>query len=441
MSSLVERAAQQLDRLAPPRTTVLLAVSGGPDSLAMLDLLARGAALHRRELVVAHVDHGIDARSSEVAGQVRQAADTRSLRCISLALDLGPGTSETRARAARRSALRAMAAEVGASSIVLAHHREDQAETVLLRVLAGSGPAGLAGMARRRGIWLRPLLDFDQAELHHHLEAVGLSAWQDPANRDPRHLRSWLRTVALPLLEQRLGNRTEALNRLAAQAGRDRAAWNQVPELLTELDLRRESGAISVAAPPLLGYRSVVQDAVLSALARRFGVTLGERRREAIRQILSGGRSGARVALGPSLEAELTFDRLILRRPTEVIAGVPLPRGGAVRIGRGQFTIAAGVGSENQVRTSHRAQLLPVDHTVRSWRPGDRIRPLGGSGSRSVAELFKEARVPAGERRGWPVIVLAEDDATVVWVPGICRSATHVPMAGKEALDVECDFA
>jgi tRNA(Ile)-lysidine synthetase-like protein len=92
-------------------------------------------------------------------------------------------------------------------------------------------------------------------------------------------------------------------------------------------------------------------------------------------------------------------------------------------------------------RVGHRVELPAGEYLIRSWRPGDRIRPLGGKGSRTVAELFKEAQVSAGARKGWPVVVLAADDATLVWVPGICRSDGYVPVPGKEALDVECHLA
>ena len=441
MLELVERAARQLDRLAPPDAIVLLAVSGGPDSVAMLDLLSRSASNHRRRLAVGHVDHGINPDSSKVAAQVASLAQATGLPYFQRQLSLGSSASETVARRARRGALRSMAAEAGAAAVALAHHRDDQAETVLLRVLTGSGPSGLAGMAARRGLWIRPLLRCSRQELLEHLEVVDLSPWQDPANSDPKHLRSWLRIAALPLLQQRFEGLTDGLLSVAEQAGQNRVAWNEVPELLQGLDLRWEGGAISVAAPLLQGYRSAVQDAVLAALARRFGVPLGANRRAAVRRLLSGGRSGARVALGKALEAELTFDRLTLRRPVQAIVGVDLPRCGRVEVGRAVFAVREVAASGGVTRVGWSSEVVQRDYRIRSWQHGDRIRPLGGTGSRAVAEVFKEARVAAGARRGWPVMVLADDDATVVWVPGICRSDACIPVTGEEALHVECDLA
>ena len=162
----------ELERLQIGPGKLLVAVSGGPDSVALLDLLA-GAALERGlVLVVGHIDHGIHPSSDTVAATVHALATAYNFPAIERRLALGPGTNETVARAARYRALEAMRREVGATFIVTAHHADDQAETVLMRALRGSGPAGLAAMAPRRGRLLRPLLPFRRAELARHLLQV-----------------------------------------------------------------------------------------------------------------------------------------------------------------------------------------------------------------------------------------------------------------------------
>ncbi len=436
---LVATVAARLARLSPPGEVVLLAVSGGPDSVAMLDLCWRGRERHQRPLEVVHVDHGIDPASRRVSDSVEHLAEGYGLVCHVRRLALGPDASETAARRARREAFRVLRSEIGASRVALAHHADDQVETVLLRVLRGSGPAGLAGMAPRRGPWIRPLLELSRASLQAHLAAHGLSAWQDPANRDARHLRSWLRSTVLPLLESRDHNVRERLLELSAQAARDRRAWNSLPERLAALELEVEGGRVSVAAAPLLGYRSELQHAVLAALGRRFGVPLGRRRVARIVALLAGGRSGRRVRLAAGLEAELAFDRLLLRRPAAVaFPPVELPAAGEAMAGPHRFRCRAAPAGQVS-RQDAATALAPGRYQARSWQPGDRIRPLGGTGSRSVAVLLRESRVAAGRRMSWPVVVA--DDATIVWVPGICRSGERLPPAGKEALHVECDLA
>lgn len=436
---LEQRVAGQLKRVVPPGTTCLVAVSGGPDSLALLDLLHLGAADHGCCLIVGHVDHGIHPDSIGVAEHVAAAAASRNLPFHARTLALGVRTSETRARAARRAALSELAAEAGASAIVLAHHADDQAETVLLRLLRGSGPAGLAGMASRYGPWVRPLLGVRQSELVAHLASRGLTAWIDPANSDPRHLRSWLRVAVLPVLGDRLPDVVERLNQAAAQAAAARRAWCQVPELLPGLDVKSVVCGISVAAPVLLGYRSTLRHAVLAALGRRLGVLLGERRLAALDRLLEG-HSGGAVTLAAAFRAELAFGRLTLYRPDEAaLALVPLSCGGTARLGSAALAVVT-ERAGTTVRGGWMTALVPGHYAARTWRSGDRIRPIGGAGSRSVAVLFREARVGPARRRTWPVVVTG-DDATIVWVPGICRADVAVPAEGDEAWRVDCAIA
>ncbi len=432
------RVSSALDALAPAGARCLLAVSGGPDSVALLDLLTLPTALHGRPLVVGHVDHGIGPESAQVAEQVAAAATLRGVPFHAVRLELGADCSETRARGARRRALRALARAADAPMIVLAHHAEDQAETVLLRLLRGSGPAGLAAMAARRGPWLRPLLSIGREELLDHLRRHGLTWWDDPANRDPRHLRSWLRTEILPRLEARLPDLVPRLSAAARQAGEARRAWDAVPELVPALEHQATASGISVAAPTLLGYRSEVRHAVLAALGRRFGVPLGARRLAAIDRLLLAGSGSGTVALSSRLDAELAQGRLTfyLKRCGTPELEYPLELDGEVGVGEARLTVARALAAE-VARAGWATTLSPGQYVARTWRPGDRIRPLGGQGSRAISVLFREARIPPRRRPHWPVIA-RRDSATIVWVPGICRSDCCIPLQGTEALHVEC---
>lgn len=437
----VAAVAERLTRLAKPGERVLVAVSGGPDSVALLALLAEGRALHGRALTVGHVDHGIHPDSGAVSDAVHGLARRFEVPFVRERLSLGREASETVARRGRRAALRALATQVGAERIALAHHADDQVETVLLRALRGTGPAGLAAMAPRRGPWIRPLLEWSASDLAGFVAAAGLSAWQDPANRDPRHDRSWIRTALLPLLEARFEDVRVQLGMVARHAARDRRGWNAIPDLLAGLDLQASEGRVSVAAPPLRGYRSEVQHAVLAALGRRLGVPFGQRSVARLMQVVRGGKSGRRVRLPSGLEAELAFDRLEIRRP--VVGAFPpveLPEEGSVAAGPHRFRARRGPMAGAVDRAGMSTILVPGQYAVRPWQAGDRVRPLGGTGSRPVAVLLKEAQVAAGRRAGWPVVT-ASGDATIVWVPGICRSGDRLPPEGREALHVECDLA
>ena len=332
-----------------------------------------------------------------------------------------------------------MAREAEAAAIVLAHTADDQAETVLLRVLRGSGPAGLAAMAPRRGRWVRPLLALRRVQLTEHLAARGIAAWSDPANADRRHLRSWVRTEMLPVVGERMPGIVDDLNRVAKQAARMRQAWNELLDGFPGLATDAAPERISVAAGLLAGYRSALRQAIVAAMGRRLGVPLGGRRLAEIDRLLERDARGRSIAVGGGLHAELAAGRLTLYRSITVPGEVTLRPGAASECGGAQFAVRPSLAA-SPTRTGWATDIVPGAYLARAWRPGDRIRPLGGAGSRAVAVFLREARIPPSRRAAWPVVVNA-DDATIVWVPGICRSDAHLPEEGTEAWRVDCAFA
>lgn len=218
---LVRKAVLSSAKQLTPGALVLLGVSGGADSLALAAGVAScGAPDVRFGAVI--VDHGLQDGSSRIAAR---ASD----QCRDLGLDpviathvhvvTGPGSGglEQAARVARRRALLDAAEQHDASSIWLAHTADDQAETVLLGLLRGSGARSMAGMAKSDGLWVRPLLDLRRDVVRASLQAHGLTPHEDPHNADPRFSRSRIRHAVLPLLEQELGEHlTEQLVRSAA---------------------------------------------------------------------------------------------------------------------------------------------------------------------------------------------------------------------------------
>lgn len=435
-------------RLFPDPGTALLAVSGGRDSVALLDLMACVADGRGLRLAVAHVDHGIAPESGAVAQRVAALAADYGVPCDVRTLALGGGTSETVARRARYAALREMQREAGARYLVTAHHADDQAETVLYRVLRGSGPAGLAGIpAQGPGGLVRPLLPFRRRELGDWLGRLTahrspLTSYDDPANRDPRHDRSWLRVAVVPLLVERFGDAVvRRLGDVAHHAARERRAWAAVLHALPELGLRRVGPGVEVARAPLVGYDKMLSEVILRALAREVGLVLGPARAAALAGFVGTGASGRRLELGRGWTAELAFDRVrIVPRthpePPPVLLGDR--HAGAARWGAWEFAWRR----EQAGMPSREAFVTWVPEgaaRVRALAPGDRLVPLGGVGRRKVRRLLMEARVPAGARAVYPVVVSGDD--AVVWVPGVCRAAADVPPPGEPALRIEARAA
>jgi tRNA(Ile)-lysidine synthase len=180
-------------------------LSGGPDSVALADALAGLAPSRRLRIVAAHLDHGLRPGSADDARFCAELARRLGVVSRSATTAVRPlrGGVEDAAREARYAFLRAVAREEGALAIAVAHTRDDQAETVLLRLLRGSGSLGLAGMRPRSGDVIRPLLGVSRAEVVDYLAVRGLAWREDPTNADPAFLRNRVRRELLPYLETR----------------------------------------------------------------------------------------------------------------------------------------------------------------------------------------------------------------------------------------------
>ncbi len=436
---VLDRFAEHLDGLRLGAGPVLVAVSGGADSVALLDLLVLSREHHQLQLIVAHVDHGIQPESALVSHEVEALAAGHGLRFVSTKLGLGPEASETRARAARYAWLRAMRQSLGARWILTAHHADDQRETVLMRALRGSGPAGLAGMSvRERGV-ARPLLAFSRKTLRRYCRTRGLRWWNDPANRDPRHLRSWIREALLPDLEERMPDIARKLGELRRHAHRDRRAWDEALWSWPGLDATVEGGSGSVAWPVLLDLPATLAASLTESLARSSGAPAGPARVRRALAALAFAQSGATADLTGGWRLELAFGRLRVLPPSTPDSPAPLelmaPEG-QIRWGVWRVRWISETAPAIQSRDGRTAWFIPAGLALRAWRPGDRLAPLGGRGHRLAVRCFQDARIPRSERGSWPMI---EGAGALAWIPGVCRSDLLVPAPGTPALRIDVE--
>src|SRR6266699_1355418 len=351
-------------RLLGEPGVALVAVSGGADSVALLDLLHTLTPELGLSLVVAHVDHGIRSDSGTVARAVGELAERYELPFEVGELSLGPDATETIARRARYAWLGELQRRHGARYLVTAHHRDDQVETILLRLLKGSAPAGLAGI---------------------------------PA--------------------------------------RERRAWDGVLDHLPDRGLRVEPNHIEVARGGLARYDDGLSAVLLRAAARRAGLVLGVRR---ARQLVELARrpSGRRLSLADGWMAEVAFDRLRATRGGRDAAVEVVPTGERGSAVFGEFRVAwtPDPAPARLPRAEWTTWIAGANWEVRPPRPGDRLVPLGGIGRRPLRRMLMEARVPRGDRPGYPVVARGE---TILWVPGICRSADDLPRPGTRAVRVD----
>ncbi len=438
MRTARERFERALATVGPGPATAVLAISGGPDSVALLDLAATAPRPGQLTWLVAHFDHGIHPDSAAVAARVAAAAANYGLEYRSHRAELGQDASETTARQARLAWLRVVAAESGAKVILTGHNRDDQVETMIMRFLNGSGPAGLVGIRSRSGPWLRPLLGVSRQEIEEYLAERGLTSWADPANADQRHARSWVRHDLLPRIEHRVPNVRKNLVASAVVFEENRRAWDDLLGHLPALEFRAEPDGVSVAVAPLKGYSSAVLRSVLKALGFRLEIGLGKGQLDRLQRLVAQGHTGQMADLIGGARGELSFGRLKLfggaAHPPEYLAAIPAV-GETAEAGDWRVTWSRSAPPEVVPRDGFTTWVrLGVSLVARPWRAGDRIRPIRGRGSRLVVRCMQDKEVPRSDRPKWPVL---EHDGVVIWVPGVCRSDGLLPDPSALAMRID----
>jgi len=334
--------------------TVVVGVSGGPDSVGLLSALLAYAPERALRLHVAHLNHTLRRDAAEDAGHVVDLARRLGLPATVVARDvaaaathLGRGVEDA-ARTVRYAFLAAVAAAVGAPVVAVAHTADDQAETVLLNLLRGTGLDGLRGMLPRSVFplapaeidaleavtrpvavgWppslVRPLLGIRRAEVRAGLDGSGLPARDDPSNRDPRWRRNRLRQTVIPALEALNPRIVEALARLAAAAGDDLAVVEAVVDGAWARLLANENPAeIALWLEGWAGETAAVQRRLIRRAVTRLrgdARDLAWDHVEAARRVAEGPSGGA-VTLPGRLDVRRDGDRLVVRRPRRAPAG------------------------------------------------------------------------------------------------------------------------
>jgi tRNA(Ile)-lysidine synthase len=417
------RASGTLAGATPP--SVLVMLSGGGDSVCLLHLAV--ALLGPERVQALHVNHGL-----------RPAAGDDERFCMKLCRTLGvelhvehveiptAGNVESLAREARYEAAERVRAAAGLDLIAAAHTASDQVETVLYRLVSSPGRRALLGMEPRRGRLVRPLLGVSADDTRAYCREAGLQWREDESNADRRLARNLLRLEALPLLRE-------------VNPGADRNVLATVAELRDEsrvLDAVVEEAMLRTGAggaPPAVdaGRLAAEPPAVRRLVLRRLAetaagapVALQPEDARQVERLAERGGSGA-VDLGGGLRASVEYGIVRFGRAAE--DGTPPPPATLAVPGRCRFgdwelssereEAGAGLGSADA--PSLDADRLGETLTVRAWRDGDRMQPLGMEGTKSLQDLFGDRKVPRSLRRSLPVVEAAGE---IAWVAGVAVS-------------------
>jgi tRNA(Ile)-lysidine synthase len=429
--------------------TILIGLSGGPDSVAMTHALIRLRAHSQFELIAAHLNHGLrDAESN------RDESFVRGL-CASLGIELyverteslstAASNLEERARELRHEFLNRIAAQTGATRIALAHHADDQAETVLTRLLRGSGVTGLRAMTESGpGLLFRPLLRIKRAAILEFLRAIGAEWVYDSSNDSMAITRNRIRHQLIPMLERDFAHGlSDRLNELASEVGALDEYITQVAR--EELARRLRDGTLQ-----LNGFRSL-PEVLSNAIVREFlRKRLGHLRRisrahvtQIARVISRNDNPAARIALPGGFQFRRQYDRAVIEPRSTLITAITaepfrivLRLEGQTVVPGNEFVFEAKLNPARTILGLH-DELDPMEAVfdleqlrsqmlIRNYQRGDRVVPLGMGGTRKLHDVFIDRKLPRMSRQSWPLVTI--DDA-ILWVPAMVRSrlATITP--------------
>jgi len=417
--------------MLPAGGLVLCAVSGGRDSMALLQLLDDLAAEQGFSLAAAHYNHHLRPTADRDEAFVRDWCARRQIP-----LHVGGGdvaayareeglSQEDAARTLRYAFLEETAAAIGAARIATAHHLQDNAETVLLHLLRGSGLRGLAGIPPVRGIIVRPLLETERAVIDRYVAEKGIPYVEDETNADPAYTRNALRLRVMPLLEELNPGSARCMARTAALLREDEAYLSDRARTLLP---SREGEGFTIPVPVLRGEAAAVARRLVREAARELGVMLSAEQTCAVLSLASGGYAdlpgGLCAYRKPHLlriEKKKTLPGpMLLTRATQ-IWGPWL-----VRVEQ------AGPEEENGLAVLLDPEKLTGPITIAPWDGTGRLAV--GNGRRTAKRLFADRGIPVEERANYPALYM---DGALIALFGVAVDAELAPKGGGLLVSLE----
>lgn len=434
-------------RLLPERTEITVALSGGLDSIVLLDLLVNLSRQWGWRLSAAHFDHRMREESGADAEWVRRLCDGLSIPTVVGRAPVVPA-GEAEARELRYRFLYQAREELDSTWLATAHQADDQAETVLFRMLRGSGLVGLSGIPHNRAPSIvRPLLPFWRAELEAYADSRKLEYLTDPSNLDLRITRNRIRHELIPAIEASgEPDIRRQLVRLSDLARRASSVVGQITDRAAEaLVLEAAEHRIVVARTGFLAYDTSVRAHLLRALVARVGPLPDRVGTRIALEFISTCSSGRSIDLAGGVTVRREYDRVVVERRTDTLPALDESleleelRSGErdVTISGVRWRVRWWLGAPKGDRSSDEyfacfdLSEFQSPLSVRSWRPGDRIRL--NAGTRKLKKVFADARIGRSERGSYPLLV---DRWGVLWIVGLLRGVRATGHGDKEVLSV-----
>jgi tRNA(Ile)-lysidine synthase len=438
----------ELHRMFRPGDRVAIAVSGGADSVCLLHVLTELAPRLELSLSVVHVNHNLRKESGADADFVARLAAQLNLEFALHNLDLSGvcGNLEQAARHARLACFHDHLSSGRAARVALGHTRSDQAETVLFRLLRGSGCTGLAAIRPvTAGGIVRPLLDIERVEIVRFLRERGICWREDATNATLDFARNRIRHQLLPQLTAEWNpGLTERLAHTADVSVAEEAYWEAEIGRLAGLHLTHRGGACFLSASLVRGLAlAVARRLVRHAIQMASGGRVGDFHQVGgVLELARRSRGDGRIQLA-GVEVRRSFDWLrfgTFSEPEAYCCRPAIP--GVTRVPGTEFAISLEMHEKEETTGSpgnvYNSGVVGIDWNrlsgplqLRNWQPGDQYQPRGVPAAKKIKTLFQEARIPVWERAQWPVLTDAE---SIVWTRRFGTAAAAAADSGSSRI-------
>ncbi|MHB8158640.1 MAG: tRNA lysidine(34) synthetase TilS [Desulfocucumaceae bacterium] len=449
-------------KLIRPGDHLLAAFSGGPDSLCLLHVLNELSGELGFNLTACHINHHLRGKASQAdAAWVRQLAESWEVKLITVNVDVKAHSRknklslETSARELRRAALLDVSKKQKCSKIATGHNLDDQAETVLMHLIRGSGLSGLAGIPLTNGRYIRPLLGCSRERIEAYLKQHKLAGRRDASNSSMLFFRNRVRHQLMPLLETYNPQIKKALSQLAGTVGQDLEIINEQVQRAFLSCTKREKSKIAIDLSKFKLYNNGLQHNILrhcSELLLGRGAVPDLLHVSSAMELIYSGRTGAKVNLSGDVWIEKTYGQAVLttlkkraeykkQMPALKIRSLVIP--GSTRAGA--YYIKAWLAEKREAGNIPKCppELACFDSAIMDGSPlqitgkkdGDRMIPFGHRTAKKIKDIFIETKILQGQRSGWPLV---RKGNRTVWLCGIKRSdAFPVTAKTKKVLCLE----
>lgn len=418
MEHVVLRQLRQLAQsyhMLPPNSLILTAVSGGGDSMCLLHALLSQADFFGITVAAAHFNHHLRPEAAEEQAFVQRWCAARHVPCYvgqgdvgAAAAAAGCGIEET-ARTLRYAFLETTAKEIGAARIATAHHGDDNAETLLLHLVRGSGRKGLGGIPPVRGTIIRPLLTVERRDIQDYLACCHIPHVEDASNADPTYTRNYLRQEILPRLKQINPNLNARLWESACQFRQEDAYLEEQAQQLVASHTQTET-TVTLSCAPLTQASEALSLRGIQLLAQSLDpeLVLSSRHRRAVLTLCQSDTPSGQLSLPNGIIARRSYDRLELMQPADhapTFTPVPLALPGVTETAGWRFTCQytlCPAGKYNQPRKFYLTLPTGVPVTLRPRQTGDVIT-LPSRNRKTLKKLLIDAKIPRRIRELLPV--------------------------------------